>query len=199
MAGEYKKIISHFRKEQHDQSHAVLCFGGFPPSSQSHRKYGCSDAACCKYAKSRLYLWKRETDLRSLLQTGSWKNEFCLFGSPSQVAADGLSLIHISLETMEVYAPLAHRLGIRGIKEELEDLSLRCLDGIAYEEIEKTLALKKEERTAFLNRMKEKIRERVTQEHKNVYIEGRVKSIYGIYRKVYMNGRALSLIHIWKR
>ena len=48
-----------------------------------------------------------------------------------------------ALETMEVYAPLAHRLGIRGIKEELEDLSLRCLDGIAYEEIEKTLALKK--------------------------------------------------------
>lgn len=100
-----------------------------------------------------------------------------------------------ALETMEVYAPLAHRLGIRGIKEELEDLSLRCLDGIAYEEIEKTLALKKEERTAFLNRMKEKIRERVTQEHKNVYIEGRVKSIYGIYRKVYMNGRAFEEIY----
>lgn len=100
-----------------------------------------------------------------------------------------------ALETMEVYAPLAHRLGIRGIKEELEDLSLRCLDGIAYEEIEKTLALKKEERAAFLNRMKEKIRERVTQEHKNVYIEGRVKSIYGIYRKVYMNGRAFEEIY----
>ena len=66
---------------------------------------------------------------------------------------------------------------------------------IAYEEIEKTLALKKEERTAFLNRMKEKIRERVTQEHKNVYIEGRVKSIYGIYRKVYMNGRAFEEIY----
>lgn len=55
---------------------------------------------------------------------------------------------------------MAHRLGIRGVKEELEYLSLRCLDGIAYEEIEKTLALKKEERAAFLNRMKEKIRER---------------------------------------
>ena len=74
-------------------------------------------------------------------------------------------------------------------------MSLRCLDGIAYEEIEKTLALKKEERAAFLNRMKEKIRERVTQEHKNVYIEGRVKSIYGIYRKVYMNGRAFEEIY----
>jgi len=100
-----------------------------------------------------------------------------------------------ALETMEVYAPLAHRLGIRTIKEELEDISLRYLDGVAYEEIEKTLALKKEERTAFLEHMKQKIRERVEQEHKDVYIEGRVKSIYGIYRKVYMNGRAFEEIY----
>lgn len=100
-----------------------------------------------------------------------------------------------ALETMEVYAPLAHRLGIRTIKEELEDISLRYLDGVAYEEIEKTLALKKEERTAFLEHMKQKIRERVEQEHKDIYIEGRVKSIYGIYRKVYMNGRAFEEIY----
>lgn len=61
-----------------------------------------------------------------------------------------------ALETMEVYAPLAHRLGIRGIKEELEDLSLRCLDGLHMKKLKRTLALKKEERTAFLNRMKRK-------------------------------------------
>ncbi|MDD2956278.1 MAG: bifunctional (p)ppGpp synthetase/guanosine-3',5'-bis(diphosphate) 3'-pyrophosphohydrolase [Oscillospiraceae bacterium] len=100
-----------------------------------------------------------------------------------------------ALETMEVYAPLAHRLGIRTIKEELEDISLRYLDSVAYEEIESTLALKKEERAAFLEHMKQRIRERVEQEHKDVYIEGRVKSIYGIYRKVYMNGRAFEEIY----
>ena len=54
-----------------------------------------------------------------------------------------------ALETMEVYAPLADRLGIRSIKEELEDISLRFLDPIAYEEIERLLKLKKGEREQF--------------------------------------------------
>ena len=51
-----------------------------------------------------------------------------------------------SLENMEVYAPIAHRLGIRAVKEELEDRSLRFLDPVAYEEIEQGLALRSEER-----------------------------------------------------
>lgn len=100
-----------------------------------------------------------------------------------------------ALETMEVYAPLAHRLGIRGIKEELEDISLKYLDPVAYEEIEKALATKKDERTAFLEHMKEKIMGRVVEEHKNAYIEGRVKSVYGIYRKVYLDGRSFEEIY----
>ncbi|MBR6607159.1 MAG: bifunctional (p)ppGpp synthetase/guanosine-3',5'-bis(diphosphate) 3'-pyrophosphohydrolase [Oscillospiraceae bacterium] len=100
-----------------------------------------------------------------------------------------------ALETMEVYAPLAHRLGIRGIKVELEDISLRYLDNVAYEEIEKMLALKKDERADFLNHMKKKILARVQEEHKDAYIEGRVKSIYGIYRKVFMGGRAFEEIY----
>ncbi len=99
-----------------------------------------------------------------------------------------------ALETMEIYAPIADRLGIRRIKEELEDTSLRYLDPIAYEEIESQLS-KREERQRFLSSIKQRIFDRVKIEHPNAYIEGRVKSIYGIYRKVYMQGRAFDEVY----
>lgn len=100
-----------------------------------------------------------------------------------------------ALETMEVYAPLADRLGIRSIKEELEDISLRFLDPIAYEEIERMLKLKKEERERFLDAIQEKIRERLNKESMKFFLQSRVKSIYGIYRKVYMQGRNFDEIY----
>lgn len=99
-----------------------------------------------------------------------------------------------ALETMEIYAPIADRLGIRRIKEELEDISLRFLDPVAYAEIESQLA-EREERQKFLESIKQRIFERVKTEHPNAYIEGRVKSIYGIYRKVYMQGRAFDEVY----
>ena len=100
-----------------------------------------------------------------------------------------------ALETMEVYAPLAHRLGIRGVKEELEDISLKYLDPIAYRDIENQLALRKEERQAFLERIIVRINKRLEEEHVKAQIDGRVKSIYGIYRKVYMQGRNMDEIY----
>ena len=100
-----------------------------------------------------------------------------------------------ALETMEVYAPLADRLGIRSIKEELEDISRRFLDPIAYEEIERMLKLKKEERERFLDAIQEKIRERLNKEGMKFFLQSRVKSIYGIYRKVYMQGRNFDEIY----
>ncbi len=100
-----------------------------------------------------------------------------------------------SLETMEVYAPLAHRLGIRAIKEELEDLSLRYLDPVGYEEIEGQLAMRAEDRILFLERIKSRINDRLRLEHDHMQIDGRVKSIYGIYRKVYMQGRSFEEIY----
>ncbi len=100
-----------------------------------------------------------------------------------------------ALETMEVYAPLAHRLGIRGIKEELEDISLKYLDPIAYNEIESQLNLRKEERQAFVERIIARINERLEKENIKAQIDGRVKSIYGIYRKVYMQGRNMDEIY----
>jgi guanosine-3',5'-bis(diphosphate) 3'-pyrophosphohydrolase len=95
-----------------------------------------------------------------------------------------------SLETMEIYAPIAHRLGIRAIKEELEDLALQYLDPIAYHEIEEILDVKKEARDIFIKRILEKVKNRLKEYKIHAHIEGRVKSIYGIYRKVYMGGRS---------
>ena len=100
-----------------------------------------------------------------------------------------------ALETMEVYAPLAHRLGIRGVKEELEDISIKYLDPIAYADIEKQLDMRKEEREAFLQRIIARIQRRLDNEHIHAQIDGRVKSIYGIYRKVYMQGRNMDEIY----
>ena len=100
-----------------------------------------------------------------------------------------------ALETMEVYAPLADRLGIRSIKEELEDISLRFLDPIAYEEIERLLKLKKEERENFLANIQQKIRDRLEKEHMKFFLQSRVKSIYGIYRKVYVQARNFDEIY----
>lgn len=100
-----------------------------------------------------------------------------------------------SQETMEVYAPLAHRLGIRTIKEELEDLSIRNLDPYGYTEIEELLEFRKEERQDFLEHIKRKIEERFAGENLDISISGRVKSVYGIYRKMYMQGRNFDEIY----
>ncbi len=94
-----------------------------------------------------------------------------------------------SLETMEIYAPIAHRLGIRSIKEELEDLALQYLDDVACNEIEEFLYLKKEDRENFILNIKEQISSRIVENKISPTIEGRVKSRYGIYRKVYMAGK----------
>ena len=100
-----------------------------------------------------------------------------------------------ALENMEVYAPIAHRLGIRAVKEELEDLSLRILDPVAYKEIESGLALRANERKEFIELTKKRINERVSSIIPNVYLEGRVKSITGIYRKMFIQGRSMDEIY----
>ncbi|MBP3388650.1 MAG: bifunctional (p)ppGpp synthetase/guanosine-3',5'-bis(diphosphate) 3'-pyrophosphohydrolase, partial [Clostridia bacterium] len=98
-------------------------------------------------------------------------------------------------ETMDIYAPLAHRLGIRAVKEELEDLSLRILDPIAYKEIEDALALHESERKAFLADIREKVLEKLGEYGFKPYLSGRIKSIPGIYRKMYVQGRAFDEIY----
>ena len=100
-----------------------------------------------------------------------------------------------ALENMEVYAPIAHRLGIRAVKEELEDLSLRYLDPVAYEEIESALKMRSRDRAAFIENTKKKIHDRIAPMIPNVYLEGRVKSINGIYRKVFVQGKNIDEIY----
>lgn len=102
-----------------------------------------------------------------------------------------------ALETMNIYAPIAHRLGIRSVKEELEDLSFRYLDPYAYSEIEHILEIKKEEREAFIATIKNKILERFKTENflQTPQLDGRVKSIYGIYKKIYINHKDIDEVY----
>ena len=93
-----------------------------------------------------------------------------------------------ALETMNIYAPIAHRLGIRAIKEELEDLSFHYLDPYAYSEIEHILENKKEEREEFIETIKARINQRFKSEEFSdpPQVDGRVKSIYSIYKKIFL-------------
>lgn len=100
-----------------------------------------------------------------------------------------------SLETLEIYAPIAHRLGIRAFKEELEDLAVYYLDPIAYKEIENNLSMQKEEGQKFLDNIMESIRNKITPVIKNVNITSRVKSVHGIFRKVYIKGKSFEEIY----
>lgn len=101
----------------------------------------------------------------------------------------------IALETMEVYAPIAHRLGIKAIKEELEDLSLRYLDPVGYAEIERELNQTAHDRDEFISTLKAEIKEFAETNVKNLSISGRVKSIHSIYRKTVMQGRTIDQIY----
>lgn len=102
-----------------------------------------------------------------------------------------------ALETMNIYAPIAHRIGIRAIKEELEDLSFHYLDPYAYSEIEHILENKKEEREAFIVAIKSRIAQRFRDEDfaEPPQIEGRVKSIYGIYKKIFVHHKNIDEIY----
>ncbi len=101
----------------------------------------------------------------------------------------------IAKETLDVYAPIAHRLGIRPVKEELEDLAIRVLDPVAYKEIEESLALHKDKRENYLKSIIERIKERLEGVVPDIKIDGRVKSIHGIYRKMYMQGKSFDEIY----
>lgn len=101
----------------------------------------------------------------------------------------------IALETLEIYAPIAHRLGIRAVKEELEDLAIKYLDPVGYAEIEKSLEVRGKSRRDYLDEIKARIEERVCKSVKDAHIDGRVKSIHGIYRKMYMQNKNFDEIY----
>ncbi|NLV85693.1 MAG: bifunctional (p)ppGpp synthetase/guanosine-3',5'-bis(diphosphate) 3'-pyrophosphohydrolase [Clostridiales bacterium] len=90
-----------------------------------------------------------------------------------------------SLETMEIYAPIAHRLGMQRVKWELEDLSLLYLDPIGYKEITDTLKARMETLESFMGNVETTIKARLDDWGINGTIASRIKHIYSIYRKMY--------------
>ena len=100
-----------------------------------------------------------------------------------------------ALETMEVYAPIAHRLGMANVKEELEDRSLQYLDPVGYDEIRAYLA-KNGAAEDFIANIADKIKERLAENGMaGCTIKKRVKSVYGIYRKMYIQNRTFAEIY----
>ena len=100
----------------------------------------------------------------------------------------------ISLETMEIYAPIAHRLGMQKVKWELEDTSLQYLDPIGYKSISEEMAIRSSEHDEFMAPIQQRISERLNQEGIKHTIYGRVKHIYSIYRKMYSQNKTLDEI-----
>ncbi len=101
----------------------------------------------------------------------------------------------IARETLEIYAPLAHRLGIRAVKEELEDLSLRYLEPDVYKEICDMLSAQQSNREAFLESIKQELYTKLVQYIPNVTMSGRVKSVNGIYHKMIVQGKSFKDIY----
>ena len=96
-----------------------------------------------------------------------------------------------ALETMEMYAPIAHRLGMQKIKWELEDLSIGYLDPIGCEEISEGLKLRRVEDEDFCERIQTRITERLGEHGITCAVYGRVKHMYSIYRKMYSENKML--------
>ena len=99
-----------------------------------------------------------------------------------------------SLETMEIYAPISHRLGMQRIKWELEDLSLKYLDPVGYEEIIARLESRKAEYDAFLLRTQTQMDDRLTELGIRHTVYGRIKHPYSIYRKMFSQNKSLDEI-----
>ena len=94
----------------------------------------------------------------------------------------------IASETVYIYAPLAHRLGLYNIKSELEDLSLKYNNPDIYKEITQKLELEKEQREKYVEEFKKEVTEQLVSEGLNVSIKGRAKAISSIYRKMLKQG-----------
>lgn len=90
----------------------------------------------------------------------------------------------ISMETIEIYAPIANRLGISKIKVELEDIALRYIDSESYYDLVDKISHKKEERDEYINSVIEKIHEKLEESGINANITGRAKHFYSIYKKM---------------
>ncbi len=98
-------------------------------------------------------------------------------------------------ETLEVYAALAHRLGMSKIKWELEDISLRYLDPIAYREITESISQKRKEREKYIEDIMETFRNKLAEIGIHAQLMGRAKHFYSIFRKMYAQNKSIDEIY----
>ena len=101
----------------------------------------------------------------------------------------------IALETMYIYAPLAHRLGIQRIKHELENLSLFYLDRVGYDEVQESVDKKFGQNRNFIEDAKAIVSEKLKENNISFRLSGRVKSVYSLYRKMYTQNKAFDEIY----
>ena len=101
----------------------------------------------------------------------------------------------ISKETLDVYAPLAHRLGMSKIKSELEDLSLKYLDPVAFEEIKQSIKQKRSERDEYLKVIVEVLHEALDKNGIKAEISGRAKHFYSIWRKIFTQNKTIDQLY----
>ena len=100
-----------------------------------------------------------------------------------------------ALETMQVYAPLAHRLGMQKIKQELENLGLAYLDPIGHQEVKNDIEKKYGQNRDFIENVRSLVDEKLCENEINFTLEGRIKSVYSIYKKMYSQNKSFDEIY----
>ncbi len=101
-----------------------------------------------------------------------------------------------AMETLEIYAPIANRLGMASIKWELEDTSLKYIDREGYDDLVKKVSEKNEERKEFIKSIVDIIKQKLVEAHlENVEVTGRPKSLYSIYKKMYYKNKPFEQIY----
>lgn len=101
----------------------------------------------------------------------------------------------IALETMQVYAPLAHRLGMQKIKHELENMSLQYLDPFGFEEVSGHIEQKYGQNLGFIENLRNQVDTKLRENKVSFTLEGRIKSVYSIYKKMYNQNKSFDEIY----
>ncbi len=98
-------------------------------------------------------------------------------------------------ETLEIYTPLAHRLGMSKIKWELEDLCFKYLEPDTYQDLKKQINAKREDREKYIQGVLETIREKTSEAGLKVFLDGRPKHLYSVYKKMVKQNKTLEQIY----
>jgi len=101
---------------------------------------------------------------------------------------------NVARETLDIYAPLAHRLGIAKLRYELEDLGFKYTDRVFYDDLAKKVAIKQAERQELVEQMMIEIRRRLDADGIKAHVDGRPKRFYSIYKKMKSQGKTLEQI-----